>query len=170
MPGTWRVRGPVRFTHSSMRQRWRPRRSSFFRLWKSLFGRGVRRWTRRGIASPASLALATRTACSRLVASHLATWSRAAAMPPRATSEGVSPSPHTIRMRGLFSDPVGDALTYKPAPASTQADVAAVSAIRNGAFTVTGKSAGTATVRVSVTDGKGTVGRPVVRAARPAEN
>ena len=49
--------------------------------------------TRRGMGLPLSAALATRTACSRLVASTLAPASAAAAMAPRAMTVGVSASP-----------------------------------------------------------------------------
>ena len=51
-------------------------------------GFGVRCCTRLGMGSSLICALAMRTACSRLVVSHLATWSLAALMAPRATSEG----------------------------------------------------------------------------------
>lgn len=69
---------------------------------------------------------------------------------------------HTVNLEGAFTDPEGDPLVYER-PTTTRADVATVSAISTGSFTVQGVSAGTATITVGATDRNPGPGRPAVQ-------
>ena len=70
---------------------------------------------------------------------------------------------HSVTLAGAFIDPEGDAISYTPAPSITRPDIATLSALQSGSFTITGIQAGSARVSVSATDGRAGPGRPAVQ-------
>ena len=70
---------------------------------------------------------------------------------------------HSVTLSGAFIDPEGDPISYTPVPSITRPDLATLSALQSGSFTITGVQAGTARVTVSATDGRSGPGRPAVQ-------